>query len=73
MMNEIPENAVINKKTMTTSQMRKDNGLYKYRIWRKKEGEKKLNTIAEEGEGEKEKTPFQRQAKKKFATLRMRP
>ena len=42
MMSKIPENAVINKKTMTTSQMRKEKGLYKYKIWRKKDGEKRL-------------------------------
>ena len=64
MMSKIPENSIINKKTMTISQMRKDKGLYKYRIWRKKEGEKKLGTIAEESEREKEKTPFQGQARK---------
>ena len=33
-LNRIPENAVINKKTMTTSMMREENGLYKYRIWK---------------------------------------
>ena len=63
-MEKVPENAVINKKTMTMSQMRKDNGLYKYRIWRKKEGENRLSTISEEGEREKEKTPFQGQARR---------
>ena len=58
MMSKIPENAVINKKTMTTSQMRKEKGLYKYRIWRKKDGEKRLGTIVEEKSDEKEKTFF---------------
>ena len=57
-MEKVPENAVINEKTMTTSQMRKDNGLYKYRIWRKKESENRLSVISEEGEKEKEKTLF---------------
>ena len=63
-MEKVPENAVINKKTMTTSQMRKDNGLYKYRIWRKKESESRLSTIIEGEEKEKEKTPFQGQARR---------
>ena len=64
---------MINKKTMTISQMRKDKGLYKYRIWRKKEGENKLSVIAEEDEREKEKTPFQGHASRYFTTSKMRP
>ena len=57
----VPENAVINKKTMTTSMMREENGLYKYRIRRKKkEGDKELAVVKE---GEKA-TPLQGLAKK---------
>lgn len=57
-LDRVPENAVINQKTMTTSMMREENGLCKYRIWKKRESDTRLAFVKEGEKDKREATPF---------------